>query len=87
MWAAKDWVLLHDNALAYQSLFVQWQFTKHGAMVLPHPVYSINLAPLTTDGPVEGLSLQNSSEGPSSFEDCSALHEVTHGGFWLPEMF
>jgi hypothetical protein len=43
MLAAKDWVWLHDTALAHQLQIVKQQFAKHGTEVFPHPPYSYDL--------------------------------------------
>jgi hypothetical protein len=43
MWAAKHWVLLHDVALAHQSLPGHQQLARHDTVVLPHPPYPPSL--------------------------------------------
>ena len=41
----KNWLLLHDNAPAHRSLLVQEELARKQVTVLPHPSYSLDLAP------------------------------------------
>jgi len=45
MWKNGDWLLHHDNALAYTSLVVREFLTKNNMTTVPHPTYSLDLAP------------------------------------------
>jgi hypothetical protein len=44
-WHTKNWLLLHDNSPAHCSVLVQEELAKQQVTVLPHPPYSLDLAP------------------------------------------
>jgi histone-lysine N-methyltransferase SETMAR len=44
LWHRKNWLLLHDNALAHHSVLLQEELVKQQVTVLPHPPYSPDLA-------------------------------------------
>jgi histone-lysine N-methyltransferase SETMAR len=44
LWCRKNWLLLHYNAPAHRSVFVQEGLAKQQVTVLPHPPYSPDLA-------------------------------------------
>ena len=45
LWENKTWMLHHDNAPAHASLPISSYLAKHLTTVVPHPPYSLNLAP------------------------------------------
>jgi hypothetical protein len=45
LWAEKNWILHHDNALSHLALIVREFFTKNDMMTMDHPSYSPDLVP------------------------------------------
>ena len=45
MWESQTWMLHHDNAPTHESLLVSSYLTKYHISVVPHPIYSPELAP------------------------------------------
>jgi hypothetical protein len=46
LWAAKNYILHHDNAPSHSALVVHEFFTKNDMITMDHTSYSLNLAPL-----------------------------------------
>jgi hypothetical protein len=63
MWVARDWVLLHSNALTHQTLFVQeqlnkaWYYSTSLAIIFYWP-HTVIFASLHRQGPAEELQFQ-----------------------------
>ena len=45
MWKMGDWLLHHDNVPTHTSLVVREFLTKNNMTTVPHPAYSLHLAP------------------------------------------
>jgi len=45
LWEDQTWMLHHDNAPADASLLIRSYLAKHQTFVVPHPPYSLDLAP------------------------------------------
>ena len=45
LWRRKNWLLLHDNAPAHRSVFVQEELARQQVTILPHPPYLPDLPP------------------------------------------
>jgi transposase len=45
LWREQTWLLHHDNAPSHTSIFTQQFLAKHKMAVIPHPLYSPDLAP------------------------------------------
>ena len=45
LWENQTWMLHHDNAPAHTSLLIRSYLAKHQTSVVPHPPYSLDLAP------------------------------------------
>jgi len=45
LWENHTWMLHHDNALAHASFLIRSHLAKHQTSVVPHPPYSLDLAP------------------------------------------
>ncbi|KAJ4451915.1 hypothetical protein ANN_03393 [Periplaneta americana] len=45
LWRTKNWLLLHDNAPTHRSVLVQEELARQQVTILPHPLYSPDLAP------------------------------------------
>jgi len=46
LWENQTWMLHHDNVPAHVSLLIRRYLTKHQTSVVPHPPYSLDLAPV-----------------------------------------
>jgi len=46
LWENQTWMLHHDNALAHVSLLIRSYLAKHQTSIVPHPPYSLDLAPV-----------------------------------------
>jgi histone-lysine N-methyltransferase SETMAR len=44
-WCNSSWALHHDNALAHMSLVVRQFLASMNTTIIPHPPYSLDLAP------------------------------------------
>jgi len=45
LWENQTWMLHHDNVLAHVLFLVRSYLAKHQTSVVPHPPYSLDLAP------------------------------------------
>jgi len=45
LWEIQTWLLYHNNAPAHLSLLISIYLTKYHTSFLPHPSYSLDLAP------------------------------------------
>ena len=45
LWKNQSWILHHDNAPAYTSMFVRQFLAKHKNLIMPQSPYSLDLAP------------------------------------------
>ena len=45
LWRLGEWLIHHDNAPAHTALRIRQFFTSHGMTLVPHPLYSPDLAP------------------------------------------
>ncbi|GFS93125.1 uncharacterized protein TNCV_363511 [Trichonephila clavipes] len=46
LWASSHWMLHHDGAPVHTTNLVQQFLTKHGAIQVAHPPYSLDMSPL-----------------------------------------
>lgn len=71
MWAAKNWVFLHENAPVYEALLAQQQLSKHGSGTSPPNIISqcgtMGSVPLFPR-PTEGLLIQGCSGDSNGFK-------------------
>ena len=45
LWESQTWMLHYDNVPAHVSLLIRSYLAKHQTSIVPHPPYSLNLAP------------------------------------------
>jgi len=85
LWENQTWTLHHDNSPAHMSLLIRSYLAKHETSVVPHPPYSLDLAPTDfflfpkLDTTLEGCRFQTMEEIQENA--IRELHAITESVF------